>query len=194
MAILQHGDKYQVVWNGSEWVITYTDDTALADETLFNIGIDPEADGAVISAALTGTAVDGVLEEDIVGGDETIIITLTGDTFVDSASSEDGIAAGMDGSASWNSEVTANTDNTDIVLSAGDTVATITLPTAASYAISADDTITITIPADSLTTSTEAIVCSTFDVTNQSGGDSILPKKLNAGLINNSLIRPRLIA
>ena len=43
MALLQHGDKYQVVWNGSEMVITWTDDTGLADETLFNIGVDPEA-------------------------------------------------------------------------------------------------------------------------------------------------------
>ena len=43
MALLQHGDKYQVVWNGSEFVITWTDDTALADETLFSIGVDPDA-------------------------------------------------------------------------------------------------------------------------------------------------------
>ena len=171
MAILQHGDKYQVVYSNGQWVITWTDDTALADGTLFNIGVDPEA-GSSVSAALTGTAITGgVLESEIQDGNETIIITLTGDTFVDSASSEDGIAAGMDGSASWDSEVTANTDNTDIALSGtGNNIATITLPAAASYAISANDTITITIPADSLTDSTTALVCSTFDVTNESAG------------------------
>ena len=180
MALLQHGDKYQVVWNGSEFVITWTDDTGLADETLFSIGVDPEASGA--SAALTGTAVDGVDESDIVAGGETIIITLTGDTFVTGTTSEDGIAAGMDGSASWDSEVTANTDNTDIVLSGGDTIATITLPAAASYSISADDTITITIPAASLT-STEAIVCDTFDVTNESAGSFQVAWAISSNII-----------
>ena len=45
MALLKHGDKYQVVWNGSEMVITWTDDTGLADATLFSIGVDPEAAG-----------------------------------------------------------------------------------------------------------------------------------------------------
>ncbi len=174
MALLQHGDKYQVVYSNGQWIITWTDDTALADETLFNIGVDPEAASGGASAALTGTAVDGVDESDIVTGSETIIITLTNDTFVTGTTSEDGIAAGMAGSSSWNSEVRDNTDNTDIELSESDTVATITLPAASGYTISTDDTITITIPAASLTTSTEAIVCDTFTVTNESAGGSIV--------------------
>ena len=52
MALIQHGTTYDVVWNGSEWVITWTDDTALADETLFNIGVDPEAAGESPSSIL----------------------------------------------------------------------------------------------------------------------------------------------
>lgn len=41
MTQIQHGDKYQVVWNGSEWVITWTDDTALAADDVILIGVDP---------------------------------------------------------------------------------------------------------------------------------------------------------
>ena len=170
------GTDYQVVWNGSEWVITWVSDTAIASGSTVIIGVEPEASSS-ISAAITGTATTAV-ESDIVDGEETIIITLTGDTFVTGTTSEDGIAAGISGSASWNSEVRDNTDNTDIVLStttvANDT-ATVTLPAAASYTISADDTITITIPAASLTTSTEAVVASpTITITNETDG-TILP-------------------
>jgi len=45
MAQKQHGALSQFVWNGSEWVYTYTDDTALADGAILSFGVDPDAEG-----------------------------------------------------------------------------------------------------------------------------------------------------
>jgi len=67
MAQLQHGDKYQVVWSNGKMVITWTDDTGLADETIFNIGVDPEASGCP----------SGAPDFDITA-DETITVTVPG--------------------------------------------------------------------------------------------------------------------
>ena len=179
MALLQHGDKYQVVWNGSEMVITYTDDAGLADETLFSIGVDPEASGA--SAALTGTAVDGVDESDIVAGGETIIITLTGDTWVATVGADNAITtaliAGIDSAqseaAGWDAVVKANMVYGDVTRTS-DTVVTITLAEESTYSITADETITVTIPATALTAAAEVVADATFDVTNQTAGGSIV--------------------
>ena len=45
---------------------------------------------------VAGTAVPTQTEADVVTGGKTIILTLTGDTFVTGTSSEDGIAGGSD--------------------------------------------------------------------------------------------------
>ncbi len=49
---------------------------------------------AISGITVTGTAVPTQTEADVVTGGKTIILTLTGDTFVTGASSLDGIAAG----------------------------------------------------------------------------------------------------
>ena len=128
----------------------------------------PSAAGA--SAALTGTATASIDEDDIVTGGKTIILTLTDDTFVTGTSSEDGIAAGSDSDVAasgtnWDSLIKGDLDNADVVLSGGNTVATITLPTYASYDTDEQETITWTIPAASLTTSGDPIVATpTFTI------------------------------
>lgn len=124
---------------------------------------------AGISAALTGTATASITETDIVTGGKTVILTLTGDTFVTGTTSEDGIAAGSDSAQAeangWDALIKTDLDNTDVVLSGGDTIATITLPAYATYDITAQETITWTIPAASLTTSSDPIVATpTFTV------------------------------
>jgi hypothetical protein len=123
------------------------------------------------SSVTSGTAVTAPpTEADIVTGGKTIILTLTGDTFVAGTVSEDGIAAGSDSDqaasgTNWDSLIKTDLDNTDVVLSVGDTVATITLPAYATYDISAAETITWTIPSASLTTSTSDIISSpTFTI------------------------------
>jgi len=130
---------------------------------------------------LTGTAVPTQTESDIVTGGKTIILTLTGDTFVTGSSSEDGIAGGSDSDiaasgTNWDSLIKTDLDNTNVVLSVGDTVATITLPAYASYDIPATETITWTIPAASLTTSTSEIIATpTHTVTPTAAGGTISP-------------------
>lgn len=49
---------------------------------------------AGVTVTVTGTAVPTQTEADVVTGGKTIILTLTGDTFVTGTSSLDGIAAG----------------------------------------------------------------------------------------------------
>lgn len=132
-----------------------------------------------ISVTVTGTAVPTQTEADIVTGGKTIILTLTGDTFVTGASSEDGIAAGSDSDiaasgTNWDSLIKTALDNTDVVLSVGDTVATITLPAFATYDIPGTETITWTIPSASLTTGTSPVVATpTHTVTAVVSGVSI---------------------
>lgn len=121
---------------------------------------------AAVTSVTTGTSVPTQTEDDLSGASgKTVVLTLTGDTFVTGTSSLDGIAAGSDSDqaasgTNWDSLVKSALDNTDVVLSGGNTVATITLPVFATYDISSTETITWTIPAASLTTSADPIVSS----------------------------------
>jgi len=128
--------------------------------------------GGILPINVTGTISTGVTESDIVTGGKTIVLTIAGtDTFVTGTTSEDAIAAGISGSASWNSEVRDNLDNTNVALTGSDKVATVTLPASSGYSITANDTITATIPAASLTTTTIATVASpTFTITADTAG------------------------
>lgn len=130
---------------------------------------------ASVTIALTGTATASITESDIVTGGKTIILTVTGDTFVTGTTSEDGIAAGSDSAQAeangWDALIKGDLDNTDVVLSGGNTIATITLPAYASYDITAQETITWTIPAASLTTSSSPVVATpTFTIDPVSAG------------------------
>ena len=101
---------------------------------------------------VTGTAIPTQTEAEVVLGGKTIILTIAGDTFVTGTSSLDGIAGGSDSDiaasgTNWDSLIKTALDNTDVVLSVGDTVATITLPAFGTYDIPGTETITWTIPA-----------------------------------------------
>lgn len=125
--------------------------------------------GGGTTVALTGTITSAADEAGIRDGGLTAILTLTGDTFVTGTTSEDGIAAGSDSGQAeangWDAIVKNDLDNTNVVLSGGNTVATITLPAYASYNITAQETITWTIPAASLTTSAVPVIASpTFTI------------------------------
>jgi len=143
------------------------------------------------SAAVTGTAVSGgVLESEIVTGGDTVIITLTGDTFKAAGTGPIGTTAetqalidGLDSAQSegtgWNAEVRDNLVPADDVARTSATVATITIPATAAYEITADETITVTVPTDVLVTAAGAITGSpTFDVTNEAGAFTTRPMLL----------------
>lgn len=128
------------------------------------------------SAALTGTAGDGATEAEIVAGGQTLILTLTGDTWVAAGATFDAqrqaIIDGLDSAqaeaAGWDAE-RSNIPVTAVVRTS-DTVVTITLPALAGYEITAHETVTATIPAAALVTSASPIVASpTFQITAASG-------------------------
>lgn len=116
--------------------------------------------GATASAAITGTATATIDEADIVAGGDTIIITLTGDTWVTAGATfnaqRQNIIDGLDAASSptngWNNEVRDNLAVTTVVRTS-DTIATITLSAQAGYDISSQEVITVTIPNTALVTS-----------------------------------------
>ena len=123
--------------------------------------------------ALTGTAIaGGVLESEIVAGSETIIYTVSNDTWVatigDDNSITDAFLAGItgdDGGANgWDNEVALV--HGDLVRTS-DTVLTLTLPATAGYQIDSNETLTHVIPAtafsDRSTTLTPATIAVTFE-------------------------------
>lgn len=131
------------------------------------------------TCTLSGTAeADNITEADVRAGAKEIILTLTDDTFIDTAGSKDGIAGGTDsdvaGANKWDAVVKVDLDNADVVLSVGDTVATITLPDYAGYDTDETETITVTIPAASLTLSGDAVVAApTFTVDAVAAGSTL---------------------
>jgi hypothetical protein len=134
------------------------------------------ANGASASAVLTGTAVPMITETDVVAGGETIIITLTGDTWVAAGATFDairqdiidGIVAATSPANGWNDVVVAG-QGVGGVVRTSDTVVTITLDAFASYDIASTETITCTIPASALTLASPVVASPTFTVTAVAG-------------------------
>lgn len=123
--------------------------------------------------ALTGTALPTLTSAEAVTGSETIIFTVTGDEWVETLGADNQITtdflAAIDSAQSeatgWDAEVKANLDYTMLTRDSA-TQCTLVLPAAASYAITASETITATPPATSLVASTAPIVASpVFSVT-----------------------------
>ena len=123
------------------------------------------------TAALTGTATAGINEADIVAGGKTIIVTLTGDTWVATVGADNAITtaliAGIDSAQSethgWDAEVKAKLVYTNVVRTSS-TVVTVTLPAEAAYNITATETITVTIPASAVTLAAQIVATPTFTV------------------------------
>jgi hypothetical protein len=122
--------------------------------------------------ALSGTAITGgVLESEIVTGSETVIITLTNDTWVPTLGSNNAITTaflaaitGDDGGATGFDDEVALVHGNLVRTSA--TVLTLTLPAAALYAILADETVSVAPPANSVVRG-DAPAAVTFDITNE---------------------------
>jgi len=138
------------------------------------------------SAALTGTVTASITESDIVTGGKTIILTLTGDTWVaagtgpigstaDTQAIIDGIDSAQSEGTGWDAVVKVGIDIADVVRTSS-TVCTITLDAEATYDITAQETITATIPAVALVTSASPIVASpSFTIDIVAAGVTIPP-------------------
>lgn len=123
------------------------------------------------TAAITGTVTSAITETDVVAGGKTIIITLTGDTWVAAGATFDAqrqaIINGLDSAqveaTGWNAEV-RDKEVVGAVVRTSDTVVTITLSAQAGYNITAQETITVTVPAAALTGAVEITATPTFTV------------------------------
>ena len=126
---------------------------------------------AAPTAAITGTATASITEADVVAGGKTIIITLTGDTWVAAGAAFDAersnIIQGLDSAQGetlgWNLEV-RDKEVVGAVIRTSDTVVTITLSASALYDITAQETITVTVPTTALTGGASIVGSPTFTV------------------------------
>jgi hypothetical protein len=125
-----------------------------------------------LTAAVTGTATASIVESDVVTGSKTIIITLTGDTWIAAGAGSfdlqrDEIIAGLDSAQSetngWNAKV-RDLEVVGAVARTSDTVVTITLSASGTYDITAQETITVTVPGTALVGTVAVIATPTFTV------------------------------
>jgi hypothetical protein len=112
----------------------------------------------VKTATVTGTITAGATEADIVAGGKTIVITLANDTWIAAGAASfdlqrDEILQGLDSAQGeaqgWNLQVRDLEPVTSVVRTS-DTVVTITLAGSALYDITAQETITVTVPGTAL--------------------------------------------
>lgn len=124
------------------------------------------------TAAVTGTATASITEADVVAGGKTIIITLTGDTWIAAGAASfdlqrDEILQGLDSAQSellgWNN-VVRDLEVVTAVVRTSDTVVTITLSASVTYNITAQETITVTVPGTALTGGNPLTATPTFTV------------------------------
>ena len=127
---------------------------------------------AATSAALTGTAVGGITESDIVAGGKTIIITLTGDTWVAAGATFDaqrqniinGMTSAQSEALGWNNVVKALQGVAGVVRTSN-TVVTITLDAQITYDITATETVTVTVPGTAVSLGNSIVATPTIQVT-----------------------------
>ena len=127
---------------------------------------------AIPTATVSGSVEPSATEAEIVAGSETIVITLTNSTWVAAGAAFDAIRQdiidGLDSAqleaTGWNAEVRDKQGVGGVVRTSG-TVVTITLDTQAAYNNSADETITVTVPASGVTTPSGIVATPTFDIT-----------------------------
>lgn len=127
--------------------------------------------GPAPRADVSGTAIASIAETDIVTGGKTIVITLTGDTWVTAGATFDAqrqnIINGLDSAQSegtgWDAVVKAGLAVTTVVRTDSTTV-TITLSAFGTYDITAQETITVTVPSTALNGGQQLIASPTFTV------------------------------
>ena len=141
------------------------------------------------TAALTGTITASVTESDIVAGGKTLIITLTDDTWIAAGAGSfdlqrDEIIAGCDSAQSeatgWDL-VPKLSQSLGGVVRTSDTVVTITWDAFATYNITAQETITVTVPATAVTGGNPIVATPTFTI--DTAGGTVVKDIISLGFI-----------
>lgn len=124
------------------------------------------------TAALTGTVTASVTEANIVAGGKTLIITLTGDKWLAAGAASfdlqrqniiNGCTSAQSESTGWNLIPKALQGVAGVVRTS-DTVVTITWDAFSTYNITAQETITVTVPASALVNNVAVVSTPTFTV------------------------------
>lgn len=148
---------------------------AVFDRLLSSVEINAIMDNGLkgsASCALTGTITTPATDANIIAGGMTIILTLSGDTWATAGANFDsekynlmqGITSAGAETLGWNNEVRDKQDYDTAIVRTNDTVVTITLLASADYRITADETITVTIPASILTGGVQIVAAPTFTI------------------------------
>ncbi len=141
------------------------------------------------TAALTGTVTAAIAETDIVTGGKTIILTLTGDTWVTAGATFDGqrqnIINGCDSAQAegtgWDAVVKAGLATSTVVRTSG-TVVTITLSAFGSYNITATETVTCIVPSTALVGAAALTASPTFTISAAGGGGATISRQMLMGV------------
>jgi len=123
------------------------------------------------SVDVSGTIVSTCSRVDIVNGGRTIILSVTGDTWVASGATFnaqrqailDGLTSNQNETAGWNAEVRDN-EVVGAVVRTSERVVTITLSAASAYSTLASETITVTVPAAALVGAVAVVSSPTFEI------------------------------
>ena len=134
--------------------------------------------GTAVSTGTLGT------EAGVIAGGQTIILTLTGETWVATVGADnaittaliDGIDAAQVELGGFDAIVQPLITFAEVVRTS-DTVVTITLPAAAAYLVTADELVTATIPASAVALGAEIVATSPLTITD----DPLLPVVVAAG-------------
>ena len=146
--------------------------SALVQQSGSDLTASPTFNVLAFTAALSGTLADNATETELRSSGQTLVITLTNDTWhtnVGSPSTEttaliNGLDSAQGETKGWDAVVKAGLNDTHVVRTSP-TVVTITLPAFSTYDISAQETITVTVPAAALVTSTTDVDAGTFNTT-----------------------------
>ena len=146
--------------------------------------------GPTVTATLTGTITSSVTEADIVTGGKTSIITLAGTTWIAAGAGSfdlqrDEIIAGHDSDGSealgWDL-VPKATQSLGPVVRTSDTVVTVTWDAFATYNITANETITVTVPSTATVGGVGPVATPTFVIT-ASGAAEVLQDVIGCGVV-----------
>ena len=159
------GDYVQAA-DGQITVFVVNEDTSdwiRVDRITVDVAVDASAD-------LTGTLVPSALEGEIVAGGETLIITLTNDSWDPTVGADNAITTalinGIDSAqgeaTGWDAVVKANLDFNDVTRTSP-TVVTVTLGAEPTYQITGRETITVTVPASAVAGGETLVITLTND-------------------------------
>ncbi len=166
-------DKLYLLSGQFSTTIHDSEDVSAVDSSPNGIDVnDRYVASGPLALVVSGTIVLSKTEADIVAGADTIVLILSGDTWVatlgaDNAITQaliDGLLSDKNQTNGWNNIVKDGLNAAQVTRTT-DTIVTITLPAFSTYNISGTETITVTAPAVALSGAVALLGAPTFDIT-----------------------------